>query len=126
MSEAELWELVIACNDTGLTAIVLYLTTASSYLVAAFLVGTKLTEYQVTVVSGLFVVFAGLFTYFTIGYTIMGSKFPDPNERICGLNHQNASDNDFGDRTGRIHWHPRLFEIYVGRAASERRMNDCC
>ena len=85
MSEAELWELVIACNDTGLTAIVLYLTTASSYLVAAFLVGTKLTEYQVTVVSGLFVVFAGLFTYFTIGYTIWALNFQTQTSEYADL-----------------------------------------
>ena len=36
MSEAELWELLNAYNSAALTALALYLTTASSFLVAAY------------------------------------------------------------------------------------------
>ena len=37
MTEAELWELLNAYNSAGLTALALYLTTTSSFLVAAYL-----------------------------------------------------------------------------------------
>jgi uncharacterized membrane protein YesL len=75
MTEAELWELLNAYNSAGLTALALYLTTASSFLVAAYLTAGNLTRYQTLVISGLFVIFAGLFTYGTIGYFERGVYF---------------------------------------------------
>ena len=68
MTEAELWGLLNTYNDSGMTALTLYLTVVSSYLITAYLVGADLTAYQVLVVSCLFIIFAGLFTFGTVGY----------------------------------------------------------
>ncbi len=68
MSEAEIWELLNDYNTSGLNGMALYLTITSSYLIAAFLIGEKLTRYQVAVISGLFVIFALLFTYGVVGF----------------------------------------------------------
>lgn len=68
MTEAELWELLNAYNTAGMTALALYFTVVSSFLIVAYLAGSDLTKYQAIIISGLFVIFAGLFTYGTIGY----------------------------------------------------------
>jgi hypothetical protein len=46
MTEAELWELLSLDNTAGLNAMALYLTAASSFLVAAYLSAEKLSRFQ--------------------------------------------------------------------------------
>ena len=75
MNEADLWILLGQYNSYGMTAMALYVTVASSYLAAAYLVGAKLTRYEVLVVSGLFVIFAALITYGTVGYFLRAVYF---------------------------------------------------
>jgi len=67
MNEVDLWMLLGQYNSYGMTAMALYVTVASSYLVAAYLAGAKLTRYEVLVVSGLFVIFSSLITHGTVG-----------------------------------------------------------
>jgi hypothetical protein len=68
MNQVDLWSLLGEYNSYGMTGLALYLTVASSYLVAAYLVGNRLTNFQAIVVSGLFFIFAILFTYGTVGF----------------------------------------------------------
>ena len=75
MSEAELWELFGEFNSIALTAMALYLTSVSSFLIAAYLVARNLTRYQVSVVTGLFLIFACLFTWGTVGYFLRALYF---------------------------------------------------
>ena len=63
MNEFEISELVFLANDAGNTALALYMTTVSGYLLISYVVGAKLTRYQITLVSALFVFFATAFTY---------------------------------------------------------------
>ena len=75
MTQAEIWEISTNYQSLALTAIALYLTTVSSYLVVVYLVGEKLTRYLALLVSGLFVIFGGLFTYAAIGYLTRSLEF---------------------------------------------------
>lgn len=60
MTEAELWQLQLMAASNGLTAVGLLLTMISGYLVTAYFVGHRLSSYQATVVSFVFIVGAAL------------------------------------------------------------------
>jgi len=68
MTEAELWELIVEYNNIVLSTFALYLTLVSGFLVAAYLVGEKLTKWQTTIVTLGFVLSTALFTFATYGY----------------------------------------------------------
>lgn len=70
MTEAELHEIAALFSTGAMTAISIYLSTISAYLVVAFVVGSKLTRSQLTVISTLFIMGALFFTYGTAGFFI--------------------------------------------------------
>jgi hypothetical protein len=67
MTEFEINELALLANEAGNTALALYMTTVSGYLLVSYVVGAKLTRYQITLVNALFVFFAAAFTYSAAG-----------------------------------------------------------
>ena len=58
MSQAEFVESFAALIDTSLSAMGLYFTAVTGYLIAAYLAGAKLNISQLSIVSTLFVVFS--------------------------------------------------------------------
>ncbi len=63
MTQFEFAEAFSAYVDTSLSTIGLYITAVTGYLIAAYLVGEKLTRSQLTIVSALFVVFATVMAF---------------------------------------------------------------
>ena len=63
MTEAEAFELVLACVDTAVSCFSIYVTIAFAYMTVSYLVGARLTTFQTLVLSGLYV--------FTSGVTIL-------------------------------------------------------
>ncbi len=68
MTEAELWGLIVEYNNSLMSAMTLYLTVISGYLIVAYLAGNKLTSMQSTIVTIAFVCAAILFTWGVRGY----------------------------------------------------------
>ena len=65
MTEFELTQLIYSANEAGNTAIAIYLTIVSGYLIAAYSVGGSLNKLQITVVNSLFLFFSCAYTYST-------------------------------------------------------------
>ena len=63
-----LLELVVEFNVAGMTAMTLYLTVVSGYLLVAYMIGDKLTRLQCAIVTGLFLWFSVFITMGTMGY----------------------------------------------------------
>ena len=57
MTPAELIESMMVTTQTALTALAIYLTVLTGYMVAAYAVGTDLTKHQVWFINFLFVTF---------------------------------------------------------------------
>ena len=68
MTEAELVESITSYYDLAGNAISSYVTVTTGYLVAAYLIGAKLSRSQMVVISTLYAVTAGIMTYATFGY----------------------------------------------------------
>jgi hypothetical protein len=70
MTEADMGilELVVEFNVAGMTAMALYLTVVSGYLLMAYIIGRSLTTLQCAIVTGLFLWFALFVTIGTAGY----------------------------------------------------------
>ena len=60
--------LVADMNGYALTAMSLYVTGVSGYLLVAYLIGSKLTTVQVAIFTVLFLVFSGFMTYGAFGF----------------------------------------------------------
>lgn len=58
MTEFETAELTFSLVGYGMTAMALYFTVVSGYLIVAYMVGEQLSRSQMVIVSSLFVVFA--------------------------------------------------------------------
>ena len=58
MSEFEFAEAFSALISAGLSAMGLYFTAVTGYLITAYLIGARLTRSQLLIISALFVVFA--------------------------------------------------------------------
>ena len=63
-----LLELVAEFNVAGMTAMTLYLTAVSGYLLVAYMIGSKLTRLQCTIITCLFLWFSVFVTIGTAGY----------------------------------------------------------
>ena len=79
MSEFELAELTFSLVGYGMTAMALYFTVTSSYLIIAYRVGKQLSRSQLIIVSSLFLVFAislvfGTFSFFDAANNYGGSS----------------------------------------------------
>ncbi len=59
MAEAELWELIAVHAANAMSAFNIYLTVTFAYLIAAYLVGAKLSKLQAGLITGLFIFSAG-------------------------------------------------------------------
>jgi hypothetical protein len=68
MTDAELWGLIVEYNNTVLSTFALFLTLVSGFLVVAYLVGNKLTQWQAAIVTSGFVLSTLLFAGATYGY----------------------------------------------------------
>jgi hypothetical protein len=68
MTEYELTDAIVSYSVAAMTAMTLYLTATTAYLVAAFVAGSRLRGAQVSIVNALFIFVAGFFTYGTGGY----------------------------------------------------------
>ncbi len=97
MSEAELIEAINAVLDLQISAFMSYLTVVSAYLIAAFIVGERLTALQSAIVSTLFI-FASVLVVGAIwgsgsriAYMISDLHAFDPNHPIIySYNFRNA------------------------------------
>ncbi len=68
MTDAELFELIAIIHSNAISVVALYLTAVTGYLIAAYMVGEKLSSLQTTVVTVLFLWIALFCTYGAIGY----------------------------------------------------------
>ena len=68
MTFFELAELLRENINAGMGAITLYLTVVTTYLVAAYLAGEKLTRFQTFLTTSLFIVFALVFTFGSVAF----------------------------------------------------------
>ena len=67
MTQAELWELIIAYNSGVLNGIAIYFSALTGYLIVAYMIGDKLTGLQSAIITAGFVVFQSLITFGTVG-----------------------------------------------------------
>lgn len=77
MTQAELWQLHLLAVSNGITAFGVLLTLITGYLVTAYFAGSRLSRYQATVVSILFVLGAGLDAFMIITETRRAYFFID-------------------------------------------------
>jgi len=68
MTFFELAELLRENINGGMGAVTLYLTVVTTYLVAAYLAGAKLTSFQALLTTSLFVAFALVFTFGSVAF----------------------------------------------------------
>jgi hypothetical protein len=68
MTEAEVMELTMMCVENAMTSFSLFVTVTFAYLMASFVIGSKLSSFQSLAVSGLYVVTAGIAISCTILY----------------------------------------------------------
>ena len=68
MTFFELAELLRENINSGMSAVTLYLTVVTTYLVAAYLAGEKLTRFQTFLTTSLFIVFALVFTLGSVAF----------------------------------------------------------
>lgn len=68
MTEYERAELTFSLIGYGMTAMALYFTVVSGYLIGAYMVGAELSKSQVWIVTSLFVVFATSLVFATFSF----------------------------------------------------------
>jgi hypothetical protein len=68
MTFFELAELLRENINAGMGAVTLYLTVVTTYLVAAYLAGERLTRFQTFLTTSLFIVFALVFTFGSVAF----------------------------------------------------------
>ena len=78
MTEAELIEALTSYHDLMFNVLGIYLTVTSGYLAVAYIIGDRLTTHQVTVISVLFIFFAGVSTWGAFGYAMRGMDYVEP------------------------------------------------
>ncbi len=71
MTQAELWELIIAYNTGVLNGITIYFSALTGFLIVAYMIGDKLTVLQSMIITLGFVIFQSLISFATIG---MGTR----------------------------------------------------
>ena len=67
MTEAELWELIVAYNGNAMTGVTIYFSALTGYLIVAYMIGNRLTSMQTTIITVGFVVFQFLMIFATVG-----------------------------------------------------------
>jgi hypothetical protein len=66
LKDFDLETMIFVANEAGNTAMALYMTAISGYLIVAYAVGKELNRSQVILVNGLFLFFSISFSYSTI------------------------------------------------------------
>ena len=82
MTESELVEALTSYHDLFISMLSVYLTVTSGYLVVAYLIGGKLTGYQVGVISVLFVFFGVVTTWAGTGFAMRGIAYIEPLRQL--------------------------------------------
>ena len=82
MTEYELLDGVSSFTETGISALMGYLTITSGYLVAAYLVGRNLTTAQNATVSVLFLFMSAMFSFSALGSLTRGAALADELEAL--------------------------------------------
>ena len=88
MSESELIEAAGIYYALSGDMLSLYLTATTGFLIAAYLIGDKLTRFQLITVSSLYLVFAIATSYLVVGYGVRGISYTwalaevNPNTQI--------------------------------------------
>jgi len=77
MTEAEIINSMTEYFGLNAEMLSIYLTVTSGYLIVAYLVGNKLTRFQLVIISGLYVIFAGATTYLAVGYGMRGIHYAE-------------------------------------------------
>ena len=85
MNAYQYTDLALTFNEAGNTALALYMTAITSYLVIAYSVGKKLTRFQVSVASALFLFFAVAFSYSAVTSFISSTKFLQQAAVVAGF-----------------------------------------
>ncbi|MCB1671100.1 MAG: hypothetical protein R3F41_07130 [Gammaproteobacteria bacterium] len=75
MTEYEIAELTFSLIGYGMTAMALYFTVVSGFLIGAYMVGAELSTSQVWIVTSLFVVFAVSLVFGTFSFFAAASSF---------------------------------------------------
>lgn len=84
MNEYELIEVSISVVAGGMTAVSIYLTVVSAFLIAAFMAGDRLTKGQAIITIGLFVSGAIFATYGTVEHFLTLENFQQRLVEIGG------------------------------------------
>jgi len=77
MTEAEIINSMTEYFGLNAEMLSIYLTVTSGYLIVSYLVGNKLTRFQLVIISGLYVIFAGATTYLAVGYGMRGIHYAE-------------------------------------------------
>jgi hypothetical protein len=78
MTEAEIVESITSYYELVVSMMGLYLTVTSGYLIVSYMVGSKLTHSQTTMLSSLYVVFALITTFGVTGYFLRAADYIGP------------------------------------------------
>ena len=82
MTEYELVDVTASMGVGAMGAISLYLTTLTAYIIAAYIVGEKLTKGEVLITSSIFLAAALLFAYVTVGFLIRQMYFAEQIQEL--------------------------------------------
>ena len=88
MTEAELVEAANSSWSLVTSAMGVYMTVTSAYLIAAFLAGVKLTTSQVGIISALFITMASTLMIGLYGWTVRGAYY---TSELAALNSDAAA-----------------------------------
>jgi hypothetical protein len=80
MPDSEYFALMVEYNIAAMTAMGMYITVASGYLIAAFLIGRQLTTLQAAIITVMFSWFAAFMAMGTAGYFDRAKYFYDSLE----------------------------------------------
>jgi hypothetical protein len=93
MTEAELVEAANSSWSLVISALGVYMTITSAYLIAAFLAGVKLTTSQVGIISALFITMASTLMIGLYGWTVRGTYY---TSELAALNSDAAASGTSG------------------------------
>ena len=75
MTEFEIVEAYMSSQSMAMSAMVIYLTIVSGYLIAAYMAGANLTRSQLLFISSLFVMFSLFSVWGSVAYFAIGDQY---------------------------------------------------
>ena len=82
MSEFEIVDSYMSASALAMTAMALYISIVTGFLITAYAVSTKLSEAQALFLSLLFAVFAGMTIWGTVAYFEFSDNYADRSETL--------------------------------------------